>query len=204
MEVTTLDTQAPVTLSERSFGAEFREALVHQTVTACAARARAGTSQQKSRGMVRGGGAKPWRQKGTGRARAGSNRSPLWRGGGVVHPAVNRAYRVKMNKKMYRQAMRSIFSELLRGGRLHVVDAFDLAAPKTRLAREKLDGFGLSRVLILVEKMEANLYLAVRNLVGHDACEVDAVTALSLLRYDHVMLTRGALDRLEKRLGDAA
>ena len=204
MEVTTLDTQVPVALSEHAFGAEFRGALVHQAVVACAARARAGSSQQKSRGMVRGGGAKPWRQKGTGRARAGSNRSPLWRGGGVAHPAVSRSYRVKMNKKMYRQALRSIFSELLRGARLHVVEQFELAAPKTRLAREKLDGFGLSRVLILVEKMEANLYLAVRNLVGHDACEVDAATPLSLLRYDHVMLTRGALEQLERRLGEAA
>lgn len=204
MEVTTLDTQAPVTLSERSFGAEFRAALVHQAVVACAARARAGTARQKSRGMVRGGGAKPWRQKGTGRARAGSNRSPLWRGGGVTHPAAGRNYRLKVNRKMYRQALRSIFSELLRGERLHVVESFELAEPKTRLARAKLDGFGLSRVLILVEKMEANLYLAVRNLVGHDACEVGAVTPLSLLRYDHVMLTRGALERLERNLGGAA
>ena len=201
MELETRDTQAPVTLADECFGVAFHEALVHQAVATYAQRGRQGTSAQKNRSAVRGGGSKPWRQKGTGRARAGSIRSPIWRGGGLAHPATGRVYEVKLNKKMYRHAMRSIFSELLRQERLHVVESFDLPEPKTRLAREKLESLGLTRTLVLVEHMEPNVFLAMRNLPNYDACEVSAVDPVSLLRYEHVVVTRLALDLLERRLG---
>ena len=204
MKLKTRDTQAAVTVADECFDVAFHEALVHQAVVTCAARARSGTSAQKNRAAVRGGGAKPWRQKGTGRARAGSIRSPIWRGGGVTHPAGNRSYNPKMNKKMYRHAMRSIVSELLRQERLHVVESFDLPEPKTRLAREKLEGLGLASVLIVVDRMEPNVFLAVRNLPHYEACEVSAVDPVSLLRYEHVLITQAALGLLEQRLGGAA
>lgn len=204
MEVKTRDTQAAVTLADECFDVAFHEALIHQAVVAYAQRGRQGTSAQKTRAAVRGGGTKPWRQKGTGRARAGSIRSPIWRGGGVIHPAANRTYKAKLNKKMYRHAMRSIFSELLRQERLHVVESFDLPEPKTRLARQKLDELGLNSTLILVERMEPNVFLAMRNLPDYDACEVSAVDPVSLLRYEHVVATRPALELLEQRLGGTA
>ena len=204
MELKTRDTQAVVNVADECFGVAFHEALIHQAVVTYAQRGRQGDSAQKTRGEVRGGGAKPWKQKGTGRARAGSIRSPIWRGGGVTHAATSRTYKAKMNKKMYRHAMRSIFSELLRQERLHVVESFDLPEPKTRLARERLEGYGLSSVLILVERMETNVFLAVRNLPDYDACEVNAVDPVSLLRYEHVLITQSALSLLEKRLGGAA
>lgn len=204
MKLETLDTKAAVTVADECFDVAFHEALVHQAVVTYAQRGRRGSSAQKNRSAARGGGAKPWRQKGTGRARAGTIRSPIWRGGGLAHPARNRAYDAKMNKKMYRHAMRSIFSELLRRKRLHVVESFDLPEPKTRLAREKLDGLGLSSVLILVERMEPNVFLAVRNLPDYDACEVGAVDPVSLLRHENVLVTQSALSLLETRLGGAA
>lgn len=204
MELKTRDTQAAVTLADECFDVAFHEALVHQAVVTYAQRGRQGSSAQKNRAAVRGGGSKPWRQKGTGRARAGSIRSPIWRGGGLAHPATNRTYKAKLNKKMYRHAMRSIFSELLRRERLHVVESFDLPEPKTRLAREKLEGLGLTGVLILVERMEPNVFLAVRNLPDYDACEAGAVDPVSLLRYQHVVVTRSALNLLEQRLGGTA
>ena len=204
MELKTRDTQATVNVADECFGVAFHEALIHQAVVTYAQRGRQGDSSQKTRGEVRGGGVKPWRQKGTGRARAGSIRSPIWRGGGVTHAATSRTYKAKMNKKMYRHAMRSIFSELLRQERLHVVESFDLPEPKTRLARERLEGYGLSSVLILVERMETNVFLAVRNLPDYDACEVNAVDPVSLLRYEHVLITQSALSLLEQRLGGAA
>ena len=202
MQLTTLDTSAPVAVSERCFGAEFRAPLVHQAVVAQAARARAGTAAQKNRSQVRGGGRKPWRQKGTGRARAGSTRSPIWRGGGAAHPPTGRSHRVKLNRKMHRQALRCVLSELLRQKRLHVVEAFSLAEPRTRLAREKFAQYGLApRVLVLTHALEPNAHLAVRNLAQHDLCEVAAVSLPMLLYYDHVLLTREALAQLDGRLG---
>lgn len=204
MKLKTRDTKKAVTLADECFDVAFHEALVHQAVVTYAQRGRQGNSAQKNRAAVRGGGAKPWRQKGTGRARAGSIRSPIWRGGGLAHPATNRTYNAKLNKKMYRHAMRSIFSELLRQERLHVVESFDLPEPKTRLAREKLEELGLTSVLILVERMEPNVFLAVRNLPDYDACEVSAVDPVSLLRYEHVVATRSALNLLEQRLGGTA
>lgn len=204
MELKTRDTQVAVTVADECFAVAFHEALVHQAVVTYAQRGRQGTSAQKNRAAVRGGGSKPWRQKGTGRARAGSIRSPIWRGGGLAHPASNRTYEAKLNRKMYRHAMRSICSELLRRERLHVVESFDLPEPKTRLAREKLEGLGLSGVLILVERMEPNVFLAVRNLPDYDVCEANAVDPVSLLRYEHVLITRPALNLLQQRLGGAA
>ena len=204
MELKTLDAQATVVLPDECFGVAFHEALAHQAVVTYAQRGRQGGVKQKNRAAVRGGGAKPWRQKGTGRARAGSIRSPIWRGGGAAHPAGGRSYKTKMNKKMYRHAMRSIFSELLRQGHLHVVESFDLPEPKTRLAKEKFNGYGLSSVLVLVESMEPNVFLAVRNLPDYEVCEINAVDPISLMRYEHILITRPALSLLEKRLGGAA
>ena len=207
MELKTRDTQAAVTLAETCFGVDFHEALVHQAVVAYARAGRSGTATQKNRSAVRGGGAKPWRQKGTGRARAGTIRSPIWRGGGLAHPAGNRSYKTKLNKKMYRHAMRSILSELLRQERLHVVESFELPEPKTRLALEKLgkiEGLDQGSVLILVEKMEPNVHLAVRNLPDHEVCEAAGVDPVSLLRHEHVLATRAAVAALEQRLGGTA
>ena len=204
MNLTLLDTKTEVAIADDCFQARFNEPLVHQAVVTYAQRGRSGTSAQKSRSYVRGGGIKPWRQKGTGRARAGSIRSPLWRGGGVVHPAQNRTYNPKLNKKMYRQALRSIFSELLRQERLHVVESFDLAEPKTRLAREKVDALGLSNMLVLVEKMEQNLFMAMRNLPDCDICEIDAADPVALVRYENILLTHGALMQLQQRLAGKA
>ncbi len=204
MEMMTRDAMTAVTLADECFAVEFHEALVHQAVVTYARRGRAGTVARKNRAAVRGGGAKPWRQKGTGRARAGSVRSPIWRGGGIAHPPNDRSYDAKMNKKMYRRAMRSIFSELLRQERLHVVESFDLPEPKTRLAREKLEKLGLTGALVLVERMEPNVFLAMRNLPNQDACEVGAVDPVSLLRYERVVVTRSALAPLERRLGGTA
>lgn len=201
MKIKLRDTQAAVTVADECFDAAFHEALVHQAVRTYAQGARQGDAAQKNRAAVRGGGAKPWRQKGTGRARAGSIRSPIWRGGGVAHPGGKRNYKLKMNRKMFRQAMRSIFSELLRRERMHVVEDFALPEPKTRLAREKLEAYGLPNALILVDKMEPNVYLAVRNLKNYDACEAQAADPVSLLRYEHVLVTQAALGQIEKRLG---
>ena len=204
MELKTRDTQTAVTVADTCFDVAFHEALIHQAVVNYARRARQGDSAQKNRAARSGGGIKPWRQKGTGRARTGSIRNPIWRGGGIVHPATSRTYNTKMNRKMYRHALRSIFSELLRQGRLHVVEEFDLPEPKTRLACEKFQEYGLSSVLILVERMEQNVFLAVRNLRDHEACEISAVDPVSLLRHENVMITRAALGLLEQRLGGAA
>ncbi|RMG29856.1 MAG: 50S ribosomal protein L4 [Gammaproteobacteria bacterium] len=190
-----------VQVSDRAFGREFNEPLVHQVVTAYMAGARAGTKAQKNRSAVRGGGAKPWRQKGTGRARAGTIRSPLWRGGGKVFAAQPRDYSQKVNRKMYRGALASILSELLRQGRLIVVESFTVEQPKTRLVREKLREMGLEDVLIVTEALDENLYLAARNLYHVGVLEVDAVDPVSLIGYEKVLMTLPALRRIEEKLG---
>jgi len=189
-----------VQVSDETFGQEFRESLVHQVVTACLAGMRAGTSQQKGRSQVSGGGSKPWRQKGTGRARAGTSRSPLWRGGGKVFAATTRDYGQKINRKMYRAAMRSILSELVRQDRLVAVDAFAVTAPKTRELVARLGEMGLGSVLIVTEAPDDNLYLAARNLP--DVAVVDAAGAdpVSLVGFDKVLVTTAALQKIEERL----
>lgn len=189
-----------VEVSEASFGHDFNEALVHQVVTAYLAGARSGTKAQKTRAEVRGGGAKPWRQKGTGRARAGSSRSPLWRTGGVTFAAVPRDHSHKVNRKMYRGAMRSILSELHRQERLVVVESFDMDKPKTRELAERLKGLGLDNVLIVTEQVSDNLYLSARNLKHIGVCGAHQVDPVSLVHYEKVLVTVPAVKKIEEML----
>ena len=189
-----------VSVSETVFGADWKEGLVHQVVTAYLAGGRAGTAAQKTRSEVRGGGAKPWRQKGTGRARAGTSRSPIWTGGGVTFAAKTRDYTQKTNKKMYRGALRSILSKAAADGRLTVVESLDIAEPRTRLMTEKLAELGVDKVLILVDEVEENLWLASRNLPQVHLLDVDGVDPVSLVRHDRIVATTAAIKRLEERL----
>ena len=192
-----------VQISDTTFGRDFNEALVHQVVTAYRAAGRAGTKAQKSRAQVRGGGKKPWSQKGTGQARAGSIRSPIWVGGGRAFAARPRDFSQKVNRKMYRGAMRAIFSELIRQDRLVVTSALELDAPKTRLLVEKLKSMAFDNVpnvLIVVEAFEEKLFLAARNLPHVDVVPAAAVDPLSLARHEKVLVTIGALKMLEERL----
>lgn len=181
---------------ERAFSAVFNEPLVHQVVTAFRARARAGTKAQKTRAEVRGGGKKPWRQKGTGRARAGSSRSPIWVGGGRAFAAMPRNHAQKVNRKMYQGAMRSVLSELVRQERLVIVNQLDIAAPRTRELAAKLRELDLSSVLILVEEYTENLVLAARNLPFVEVLDLREVNPVSLVRHDKVLATSGAISKL--------
>jgi large subunit ribosomal protein L4 len=189
-----------LSVSDDVFGADFKEALIHQVVTAQMAAARAGTKAQKNRAAVRGGGAKPFRQKGTGRARAGTSRSPIWRSGGVNFAATPRNFAQKVNRKMFRGAIRSILSELNRQERLVVVDDIKVSAPKTKELVGKLKEMDLSDVLIVTPEIDENLYLAARNLYGVDVCEVSEIDPVSLVAYDKVMITEAAVKKLEERL----
>ena len=190
-----------VTVSDETFGQEFKEALIHQVVTACMAGARAGTVQQKSRAQVSGGGIKPWRQKGTGRARAGTSRSPIWVGGGAATFAARpRDYTQKINRKMYRAAMRSILSELVRQERLVAIDTFGVDAPKTKQLAGKLAELGLENVLIVTDAADDNLYLAARNLPRVAVCDAASADPVSLVGFDKVLMTRGAVEKIEERL----
>ncbi|ROR34825.1 50S ribosomal protein L4 [Inmirania thermothiophila] len=184
-------------VSDAVFARPFNEALVHQVVVAYLAGARVGTKAQKSRSEVSGGGRKPWRQKGTGRARHGSIRSPLWRGGAVTFAARPRSYEQKVNRKMYRGAIRAILSELVRQERLLVVPEFGVEEPKTKALRARLDAWGLGEVLIVVEELDEKLYLAARNLVGVGVCDARAIDPVSLIGYDKVLMTEGAVRHLE-------
>jgi large subunit ribosomal protein L4 len=200
MELKTQDSKKSLSVSEAAFGAEFNESLVHQVVTAYLAGARQGSKAQKTRSQVRGGGIKPWRQKGTGRARAGSIRSPLWRGGGKTFAATPRDFSQKLNKKMYRAALRGIFSELARQERLVVVDSFGVESPKTKPLVEKLKGMELDNVLILTDQADSNLYLAARNLPKVDVVEVGGVDPVSLVGFDKVLMTSSAVKQVEEWL----
>jgi large subunit ribosomal protein L4 len=190
-----------VEISEVAFGREFNEALVHQVVVAFQAAARQGTRRQLTRAEVSGGGKKPWRQKGTGRARAGSSRSPIWRSGGTTFAARPQDHSQKVNRKMYRGALRCIASELVRQNRLIAVDQFSLDTPKTQALLAKLKSLNLSNVLIVTEEVDTNLYLAARNLKHVDVCDVAAVDPVALLGHDNVLMTVAALKRLEESLG---
>ena len=190
-----------IDVCERTFGGEFNETLVHQAVVAYMAGGRQGSKKQKTRSEVSGGGAKPWRQKGTGRARAGTIRSPIWRGGGATFAARPQDHSQKLNKKMYRAAMRSILSELLRQDRLVVVEDFSVDAPKTKALLGKLDTLGLQDVLIVSENVEQNLYLAARNLPHVDVRDVQASDPVSLIAYDKVLMTVSAVKKFEEMLG---
>jgi large subunit ribosomal protein L4 len=187
-------------VSEDAFGREFNEGLIHQVVTAYLASGRAGTKAQKTRAQVRGGGAKPWRQKGTGRARHGSIRSPIWVGGGRAFAASPRSYAQKVNRKMYRAAMRSLVSELIRQDRLTVVESLEIAEPRTKLMVAKLKELGVDNALVVVEAFDENLFLAARNLPNVELLEVTAIDPVSLLRYDRVVMTVAAVRRLEEKL----
>jgi large subunit ribosomal protein L4 len=189
-----------VDVSDKAFGADFNETLVHQAVTAYMAGARAGTKANKSRSDVRGGGAKPFRQKGTGRARAGTSRSPIWRGGGVTFAARPRNYEQKLNKKMYRAALRSIFSELLRQERLVAMDDFAVNSHKTAELAAQLTGLGLNDVLIVVGDADEKLLLASRNLPWVGVLDADQLNPVSLIAYDKVIVTRTALEAIAERL----
>jgi large subunit ribosomal protein L4 len=189
-----------IQLSDAAFGRVYNEALVHQVVTAYMAAGRSGTKAQKTRAEVRGGGKKPWSQKGTGQARAGSSRSPIWVGGGRTFAARPRDFAQKVNRKMYRAAMQTMVSELARQDRLVAVESLELAEPKTKLLVSKLAEFGLTRALILVEAYEENLFLAARNVPHVDVLPVASLDPLSLIKHDKVLATVGALKLLDQRL----
>ena len=189
-----------VEISDAAFGREFNEALVHQVVVAHMAGARQGSRAQKTRSEVRGGGRKPWRQKGTGRARSGTIRSPIWRSGGVTFAAKPQDHSRKVNRKMYRGALRCIVSELIRQDRLVAVESFSVDAPKTQTLLAQLKSLDLSSVLIVTEEVDQNLYLAARNLKGVDVRDVQGVDPVNLIAHDKVLVTVGALKQLEEAL----
>ncbi|MCG5495387.1 50S ribosomal protein L4 [Ectothiorhodospira variabilis] len=197
MKLQVQDTQQGVDVSDAAFGRDFNETLVHQAVVAHMAGGRFGTKAQKTRAEVRGGGAKPWRQKGTGRARAGTIRSPLWRGGGKIFAAAPRDYRQKLNRKMYRAAMASIFSELVRQDRLVVVEDFKVGEPRTKALIAKLTELGLESALIVATEADGNLYLSARNLPKVDVLDVAEVNPVSLVGAEKVLITVSALKHVE-------
>ncbi len=194
-------TAGTVSVSDVAFAREYNEDLVHQVVTAYMAGARQGTRAQKTRSEVAGGGKKPWRQKGSGRARAGTIRSPIWRTGGVAFAAKPQDHSQKVNRKMYRAALCSIMSELARQDRLVVVESMELAAPKTKLLLQQLGEYGLESVLIVSTEVGENLYLAARNLHKVDVRDVDGVDPVSLIGHEKVMITVDAVRKFEEMLG---
>lgn len=197
---TTKGSSGTVEVSDVAFGKEYNQDLVHQAVTAYMAGARQGTRAQKNRAAVSGGGRKPWAQKGSGRARAGTIRSPIWRSGGVTFAAQPQDHSQKLNRKMYRAALRSIISELARQERLVVVEAFDLEAPKTKDLVQKLGEYNLKDVLIVTEEVSENLYLSSRNLHKVDVRDVVGVDPVSLIRFEKVLVTVPALKKIEEML----
>ncbi len=190
-----------ISVSEEAFGKEYNGDLIHQAVVAYMAGARQGTRAQKTRSDVAGGGKKPWRQKGTGRARSGTIRSPIWRSGGVTFAARPQDHSQKLNRKMYRAAMRSILSELARQDRLVVVESFDIEEPKTKALVGRLGEFGLSDVLIVTEEVNENLYLSARNLHKVEVRDALAVDPVALIRCEKVMVTVPAIKKIEEMLG---
>ncbi|TKB49558.1 50S ribosomal protein L4 [Ferrimonas aestuarii] len=200
MELVMKDAQSALEVSETTFGREFNEALVHQVVTAFAANARQGTRAQLTRAEVTGTGKKPWRQKGTGRARAGTVKSPIWRSGGVTFAAKPQDHSQKVNKKMYRAALQSILSELVRQDRLIVVEKFGVEAPKTKELVAKLKDLSVEDVLIVTGEVDENLFLASRNLYKVDARDVAAIDPVSLIAFDKVLMTADAVKQIEEML----
>ncbi len=200
MNLNLTGTTGSVEVSDATFGKDFNEALVHQVVTAYLAGARQGTKAQKTRSDVSGGGAKPFRQKGTGRARAGTIRSPIWRSGGTTFAARPRDFSQKVNKKMYRAAMRCILSELVRQERLVVVETFSVEAPKTKQFIAKMDEYSLQNALLITEDVEVNLYLAARNVPHVDVRDAAGIDPVSLVGFDKVLVTVAALKKIEEVL----
>jgi large subunit ribosomal protein L4 len=195
-----LQESGSVDVAEAAFGVAYNQPLIHQVVTAYLAGARAGTKAQKNRAAVRGGGAKPWNQKGTGRARAGTIRSPIWVGGGRTFAAQPRDHEQKVNKKMYRAALRSMLSELVRQDRLVVVESLELEAPKTKLLATRLKALELTNVLILNEAFDEKLFLAARNLSHVGICDAGSIDPVVLIRFEKVLVTLPALKLPEERL----
>jgi len=192
---------ASVNASDELFGRDFNEPLVHQIVTAYMANARKGTRAQKARSEVNRSGRKPWRQKGTGRARAGFAGSPIWRGGGRVFPSSpDENFSQKINRKMYRAGMAAILSQLVREGRLAVVDAFSVEAPKTKLLDQKVKGMGMNSVLIITDTPDENLYLSSRNLPNVYVVQPGQADPVSLLHFDSTIITKSAVSKIEEML----
>ncbi|MBV8343084.1 MAG: 50S ribosomal protein L4 [Gammaproteobacteria bacterium] len=200
MKLKSVSGDSTLQVSETAFGGKFNAPLVHQVLTAYRNAARAGTKAQKSRAEVRGGGRKPWAQKGTGQARVGSIRSPLWIGGGRTFAAKPRDFAQKVNRKMYRGAIRSMLAELARSERLLVTDRLALEAPKTKLLAQQLKAWSLPSVLIVLEATDEKLILAARNLPHVEVIEVPALNPLALAAYDKVLMTVGAVKLIEERL----
>ncbi|WP_367606525.1 50S ribosomal protein L4 [Legionella sp. W05-934-2] len=200
MQVQTVDTNKKVSLDTTIFDVKFNEGLVHQTVCKYLANSRSGNSAQKNRSEVSGGGKKPWRQKGSGRARAGTIRSPLWRSGGVTFASKKRDYSQKLPKKMYRAAMRSLLAELNRNGALKIVSDFQVESPKTRAFIQKINELQLTNALIVMADLGENEYLASRNLIDFLVIDVQGVDPVVLLKYDNVVITEEALKKIEEKL----
>ena len=200
MDLQLHNSQEKITVSDAIFAADYKQSLVHQLVTAYMAAGRAGTKAQKNRSAVSGGGAKPWRQKGTGRARAGTIRSPIWRSGGVTFAAQPRDYSQKVNRKMYRSGIRSILSELARNDRLVIVEDITVDAAKTKQLLGKLEDLGVSKTLIVTETGDEKLYLSARNLPNVEVSDVAGVNPVNLVRYEHVVVTVGAVRAIEEWL----
>ncbi|MFT5426114.1 MAG: large subunit ribosomal protein L4 [Gammaproteobacteria bacterium] len=189
-----------VTVSDSIFATEYNEPLIHQALTAFMSGSRAGTKAQKTRSDVSGGGKKPWKQKGTGRARSGTTRSPIWRGGGVTFAARPRDYSQKLNKKMYRGAMRSILAELVRQDRLIFIDEFSADVPKTKDMVARLKSLELSDVLIVTSEVTENLYLSTRNIAHVDVVDTEEINPYVLIGYNKILMTQDALARVEELL----
>lgn len=194
------DTKSKMTVDELVFGSDFNESLVHQAVVTFMNNARSGNSAQKTRSEVRGGGKKPWRQKGTGRARAGTIRSPLWRSGGITFASKKRDYSQKINKKMYKRALRSIISELHRTKRLLVISDFQCDTVKTKAFLNKMQDLSLTNALIVLKEVSEFDYLASRNLIDFDVCDVAALDPVTLLKFENVVMTKEAVKQLEEQL----
>ena len=200
MKFMTTDTNIEIDVNSDVFDYNYNEGLVHQAVVTFMNNARSGNSAQKTRSEVRGGGKKPWNQKGTGRARAGTIRSPLWRSGGVTFASKKRDYSQKINKKMYKRAMRSIISELHRTGNLIVVSDFECSTLKTKDFIHKMNGMQLENALVVMHEVGEFEYLASRNLFQYDICDVAALDPVTLLRFEKVLITEDAIRKLEEQL----
>jgi len=200
MEITTIDTKAKIELNNEVFAYGYNEGLVHQAVVAYMNNARSGNSAQKTRSEVRGGGRKPWNQKGTGRARAGTIRSPIWRSGGVTFASKKRDYSQKLNKKMYKRALRSIISELCRTENLIIVSDFQCDTYKTKDFISKMNQMNINNALIIMSEVGENEYLGSRNLIDYDICDVTTIDPVSLLRFEKVVVTEAAIKKIEEQL----
>ena len=200
MDIAIHNSKKKVSVSDDAFAASFNETLVHQLVVSYMASGRAGSKAQKTRSQVQGGGAKPWRQKGTGRARAGTIRSPIWRSGGVTFAATPRDFSKKLNKKMYRVGMRSLVSELLRQDRLVLIDKLGVTEPKTRQMQARLTELGIDDALLLTDGLDSTVYLAARNIPNIQVMDISIVDPVSLLQQEKVVIDEAALKKLEERL----